>query len=321
MTPPDGERELTLIVGRRSVVADDVVALELRAADGAPLPPWSAGAHIDVEVAPGLVRQYSLCGDLGEPDRWRIAVLREPASRGGSRGVHENLVEGHAVRARGPRNNFPLRPADRYVFLAGGIGITPMLPMVAEAALAGADWQLHYGGRTRSSMAFADELAEAHGSRVTLYPEDEVGRIDLAGLLARPDPRTLIYCCGPDGLLRAVEEHCRAWPDDALRVERFVPREAGVEAPPPGAFEVVLGRSGTTLTVPADRSLLDVLEAAGVDVDSSCREGTCGTCETTVLSGEVDHRDSLLTEAEQKANDTMFVCVSRARTARLVLDL
>ncbi|MBW0093128.1 oxidoreductase [Pseudonocardia sp. KRD-184] len=301
---------IELVVDDRSEVADGVVALRLRDPSGAELPAWEPGAHVDLVLKDDLVRQYSLCGDPADRTSWRVAVLREPDGRGGSSFVHDTLRAGDTVRVDGPRNHFALEPAQRYVFVAGGIGITPILPMLDAATAAGAQWRLLYGGRTAASMAFADDLRAAHGDRVELRPQDEHGLLDLDGLDAEG---TLVYCCGPPPLLAAVEARCAQ-----ARVERFA--AVAVDGPV-GAFEVELASSGTTLAVPADRSVLEVLEDAGVGILSSCREGTCGTCETGVLSGEVDHRDALLTADERAAHDTMFVCVSRAACARLVLDL
>jgi ferredoxin-NADP reductase len=269
----------------------------------------------------GVTRQYSLCGPVTDTARWRVAVLREPDGRGGSQWIHDRLVEGGELRVRGPRNNFPLRPAARYLFVGGGIGITPLLPMIAEAEAAGAEWSLLYGGRTRASMAFLPEL-EGYGERVTVRPQDQYGLLDLAGFLGDPDPSALVYCCGPAGLIDAVETHCAGRPVGALNVERFaaaVRQPADDEAEQP--IEVELRASGTTLTVPPGLSVLKAVEQAGVPVLSSCEEGICGSCETPVLEGEVDHRDSLLTDDERAANDTMLICVSRARGRRLVLDL
>jgi ferredoxin-NADP reductase len=314
------EVDLRLQVGRRTTGAEGVVVLDLRSGDGAELPQWSAGAHIDLRLPGGLIRQYSLCGDPADRSVWRVAVLREPESRGGSAHVHDALVEGAEVEVRGPRNHFPLVPAPSYLFVAGGIGITPILPMIDAADAAGATWELHYGGRSRRSMAFLESLEEATGQQVTLHPQDEVGLIDLDGLLGTPRPGTLVYCCGPEPLLQAVEQRCAGWPEGSLHLERFAPKDVG-EPVLTGAFEVELALSGLSLTVPPEKSVLQAVEEAGIDVLSSCTEGTCGTCETTVLSGEVDHRDSLLTPAEQAANDTMFICVSRAACPRLVLEL
>ena len=314
------EVDLTLRVDRRTTGAEGVVVLDLHADDGADLPAWSAGAHIDLRLPGGLTRQYSLCGKPADRSVWRVAVLREPESRGGSAHVHDELDEGADVEVRGPRNHFPLVAAPRYLFIAGGIGITPMLPMIDAAEAAGASWELHYGGRSRRSMAFLESLEEVAGQQVTLHPQDEVGLIDLDGLLGTPREDTLVYCCGPEPLLLAVEQRCAAWPEGALHVERFAPKDVG-EPVRTDAFEVELAASGLSLSVPPGKSVLQVVEEAGITVLSSCAEGTCGTCETTVLSGEVDHRDSLLTPAEQAANDTMFICVSRAACPKLVLDL
>ncbi|HEV7212658.1 MAG TPA: PDR/VanB family oxidoreductase [Blastococcus sp.] len=313
------EVDLRLRVGRRTTGAEGVVVLDLRDRAGADLPEWSAGAHVDLRLPGGLTRQYSLCGDPAERDVWRIGVLREPESRGGSAHVHEQLVEGAEVEVRGPRNHFPLLPAPHYVFVAGGIGITPILPMIAAADAAGAAWELHYGGRSRRSMAFLESLETLSG-HLTLHPQDEVGLIDLDAILGTPRPDTLVYCCGPEPLLQAVEQRCAGWAPGALHLERFAPKDVG-EPVLTGSFEVELSLSGLSLTVPPEKSVLQAVEEAGVSVLSSCQEGTCGTCETTVLSGEVDHRDSLLTPDEQAANDTMFICVSRAACPRLVLEL
>ncbi len=266
------------------------------------------------------MRQYSLCGDPEDRSCWQVAVLREERGRGGSDYVHASLAEGDLVHVRGPRNHFPLEPAPRYRFVAGGIGITPLLPMIAAVDRAGATWTLAYGGRTHGSMAFAQELAATYGKRVLLYPQDEVGPLDLDALLGAPGESELVYCCGPESLLSAVEERCASWPAGALHLERFSPKAQGKRLRTAG-FEVELAGSGLTLTVPPDKSVLQVLEDAGVDVLSSCTEGTCGTCETVVLAGEVDHRDSLLTAEERAANDVMFVCVSRAACPKLVLEL
>ena len=311
-TSSDFEADV-LVVARRDE-ADGVVGVELALPSGGALPAWTPGAHIDVELPGGLTRQYSLCGDPAERDRWRIGVLREADGRGGSRWIADELTEGAMLRVRGPRNHFPLQPADRYVFVAGGIGITPLLPMIREVAAAGGDWVLHYGGRTRASMAFLGELA-GFGDRVRVYPQDEVGPLDLEAILG--DPAALVYCCGPTGLIEALEARC---PTGALRVERFTAGPVVVEGPD-SAFDVVCERSGVTVTVPPGTTVLRAVEDAGIGVLSSCTEGICGTCETTVLEGEPDHRDSLLTDDEKASGDTMLICVSRCRGARLVLDL
>jgi ferredoxin-NADP reductase len=311
--------EADVVVVARRVEADGVVGVEFALPGGAPLPAWTPGAHIDVTLPGGLTRQYSLCGDPADRTRWCIGVLREADGRGGSRWIADELTEGTTLRVRGPRNNFPLLPAARYVFVAGGIGITPLLPMIAAATAAGTDWELHYGGRARASMAFLDRLA-AHGERVHVHPQDEVGLLPLDTVLGTPGRSTLVYCCGPAPLLDAVEARCREWGAGVLHVERFT----GAPAAGDGAdtsFEVVCAASGVTVEVPAGMSVLEAVENAGINVLSSCAEGVCGTCETAVLSGEPDHRDSLLTDDERAAGDAMMICVSRSRGPRLVLDL
>lgn len=318
------EPELILVVTDRRDAADGVCLLDLRDPIGAPLPAWAPGAHLDLLLAPGLIRQYSLCGDPADRATWRIAVLREPEGRGGSRYVHDHLTCGAAVRIRGPRNHFAFEPADRYLFIAGGIGITPLLPMIATADAAGAEWTLTYGGRSRSSMAFSAELAARHAGRVLIWPQDDAGLLDLDGLLGDPQPGTLVYCCGPEPLLAAVESRCASWPASALHVERFAPHRAVGSTRNDArerAFEVELAQARITLTVPPGQSILQAVEAAGVTVLFSCTEGTCGTCETTVLDGTPDHRDSVLTPEEKAAGDTIMICVSRSATPCLVLDL
>lgn len=330
MPDPAEKHDLRLVVAARSQAADDVVALVLRAPDGGPLPPWTPGAHVDL-VVPGpdgpLVRQYSLCGDPDDVTSYRVAVLREPAGRGGSAAAHATLLPGAAVAARGPRNRFVLDPAPEYVFVAGGIGITPVLAMVRAAVRAGARWHLAYGGRTTSSMAFVDEVtalaaASAGAGQVALHPLDAGGPLPVAALVERAAASGAgIWCCGPEGLIEAVEKEGDALGPGRVHVERF---RAADPAPGSGAdvpFELEVASHSVTVTVPAGRTALEVLEEAGVPVLSSCREGTCGTCEVSVLAGTVDHRDALLTPAERAAHDTMFVCVSRAAGGRLVVEV
>jgi ferredoxin-NADP reductase len=317
-------REFTteLVVRRRRTPAEGVVTLDLADPNDQELPRWGAGAHIDVILSDGLTRQYSLCGDSRDSKVWRIGVLLDPESRGGSRYVHENLSEGAAVRVRGPRNHFPLVDAPHYRFIAGGIGITPIVPMIDSAQQAGSDWTLIYLGRSRTTMAFAEALASSYGDRVTLWPDDERGIFDLEAALKDPADNTLIYSCGPEGLLSALERHCAHWPAGVLHTERFA-----AKAPTPDtqaaleSFEVVCQRSGVTLEVSSDMSILETLEDAGIPIIGSCYEGVCGTCEARVLEGTPVHRDSVLTDAEKSASEVMLTCVSRSCTERLVLDL
>ncbi|MFF8846339.1 PDR/VanB family oxidoreductase [Streptomyces sp. NPDC015127] len=309
------ENSLRLVVHRMTWEADGVLSVELVHPDGKPLPAWTPGAHVDVHVG-GHIRQYSLCGDPQSVDRYRIGVLNEAASRGGSRHVHTALRPGQQVTVSEPRNHFALEDATGYVFVAGGIGITPLLAMAREAARSGVAWRLVYGGRTRASMAFTGELA-ALGGDITLVPQDEHGHIDLDAALAGLPEGTLVYACGPEPLLNAVEKRC---PEGTLRLERFA-APAVQRTEDDQGFEVECRTSGVTLTVGADSSILEAAEAAGLSVDSSCRDGICGSCETRVIDGTPDHRDFLLSEAEQSAGATMMICVSRCASGRLVLDL
>lgn len=313
------ELETDVRVEAKEVVSDGVVALTLRASDGKTLPRWEPGSHVDLIIPGVATRQYSLSGDPADPTAWRLGILRDAAGSGGSLYVHDRLAVGDEVSVRGPRNNFPLVASPRYVFIAGGIGITPILPMIRAAERAGAEWQLAYGGRTRASMAFLDELAE-YGDKVAVLPQDETGLLDLKGLLGVPLDDTKVFCCGPEPLLNAVENACQTWPKRSLHVERFVAKpltEPVLKVP----FEVHLERSGVTLSVPPEQSILAAIDQAGVGVRSSCEEGTCGTCEVPVLEGVPDHRDSVLDEDERDAGSCMMICVSRSCTPRLVLDL
>jgi ferredoxin-NADP reductase len=304
------------VVLGRTDVADDVAVLELGAADGTPLPAWEPGAHVDVLLPSGLVRQYSLCGDPDAPT-WRIGVLREEDGRGGSAELLRIARPDRVLRLAGPRTHFSFeaRGTAPVLFIAGGIGITPIAPMAELAAADGRDYALHYVGRA-GHMALLDELRERHGDRLVPHVD---ARPDVDVLVAGTASGAIVYCCGPASLIDAVQAACAAHGRE-LRTERF---EAEALTPPvwPDPFEVELAASGITVEVPPERSVLSVIEEAGVLVLSSCTEGTCGTCETPVLEGEVDHRDSILTPTERARNDVMFVCVSRAACPRLVLDL
>lgn len=298
----------------------DVVVLELAPPEGRRLPGWRPGAHLDVVIpgsaAPGgLTRQYSLVGDPAAPT-WRIAVLREAESRGGSAWLH-GVEVGDTLQVAGPHNHFEFRAGSAPVlFLAGGVGITPISAMALAAAAGGRDYALHYAGRP-GRMALLDELRERHGDRLRVHTAGS--RLDIPAVFAAAAPGTEVYACGPPRLLDEAEtEAARA--GLAFHAERFVP--VPLRAPVwPGPFEVELQFSGVTLQVPPEKSILEVVEEHGVPVPWSCSEGTCGTCETAVVEGEIDHRDSILTAQERARMDTMFVCVSRAACPRLVLEL
>jgi ferredoxin-NADP reductase len=320
MAPTHGNRMVR--VARKETIADGVVRLTLEEPSGDRLPYWTPGAHIDLilptSTDESIARQYSLCGDRWQASAYQVAVLREPASRGGSQYVHDTLAEGDLLSVSTPRNNFAMAPALRPLFIAGGIGITPIMTMIDSAERLGLDWHLLYGGRTRTSLAFADELAQ-YDDRVDICPQDETGLLDLSHL-EDPIEGAQVYCCGPAPLLEAVQRVTAKWPAGSVRFERF-----SVAAQPPpvrtGPFTVDLARSGTCVTVTPQESVLEALATVGVSVLSSCKEGLCGTCEVGVLRGIPDHRDSLLDDAEREANDRMFVCVSRSVTERLVLDI
>ena len=315
------EYEADLLVEEVDRAADGVVVITLKHPDGLTLPAWTPGAHIDLVLTDELTRQYSLCSSPSDSIRLQVGVLRAEDSRGGSVFIHDELAVGSTVRVRGPRNHFPLVSSPRYLFIAGGIGVTPMLPMIEEAEAVGADWRLVYGGRSRDSMAFLPALKQ-YGDKVTLLPRDEVEVTlskQIGTLLGTPQADTLVYACGPEALLSSVEEACASWPEGALHLERFQGKE--LDASLDTEFEVVLARSGQTLMVPPGKSIFHAVEDLGIPVLGSCHEGVCGTCETVVLEGEVDHRDVVLSESEKASNETMMVCVSRCRGSRLVIDL
>lgn len=312
---------MQLVIRERRSESEGVISLRLARADGGALPEWQPGAHIDLLLDNGLVRQYSLSSNPGEVGQWRLGVLREPAGRGGSEHIFATLATGDSVEVSEPRNNFALHVSPHYVFVVGGIGITPILPMIAKAEASGADWSLLYGGRTRASMAFLEELAP-YGDRVTIAPQDEVGLLDLDAVLGDARADTLVYICGPEPLLAAAEQRMSAWPAEALHVERFAPKPIELDGEDE-AFEVEFAESGVTALVPVGTTILEVAEGAGLNVFSSCQEGTCGTCETPILAGRAEHRDSLLTDSEKAAQNTMMICVSRAEHGcpRLTLQL
>lgn len=304
-------------------IADGVLELRLVEPDGRPLADWEPGAHVEVETTAGI-RQYSLCGE--RDDTWTIAVLEDPAGRGGSRALHASTVAGAVVRVRGPRNHFPLvDDADDYVLIAGGIGITPIKAMAEHLAGSGRSWRLHYGGRTARTMAYADELRALDPDLVRVSPEDTDGLLDLDDILADAHAGTVVYCCGPPALLDAAAGAVAASAARELRVERFT-----AAAPTPSAddeptgeetFVVELAASGIEVEVGPEQSILDAVREHLPDVMSSCEDGYCGTCETPVLDGIPLHRDTVLSPAEQESNETMMICVGRSCTARLVLDL
>jgi vanillate monooxygenase ferredoxin subunit len=312
---------LDAIIARRRTAAEDVVVLDLVPAGGATFPRYEAGAHVDVEVAPGLIRQYSLCGD--EEGRYRIAVLRESASRGGSAGIHTGFAEGRRIRIGRPTNNFPLVPgAAPAVLAAGGIGVTPLIAMARSLAAADRPFELHYCVRSERRAAFLDELrTSAFADRVRLHfdngPVEQ--RFVPADVVAAHQPDAHLYVCGPDGFMDCVIAAAidAGWPAERIHLERF-----GAEVDTAGEQFVVEARiSGCTVTVGPDQTIAQALEAAGVEIPLSCEEGVCGTCLTRVLDGVPDHRDLYQTDEEKAANLWIACCSSRARSPRLVLDV
>ena len=302
------------VVDRRVVARDqDVVMLTFADVDGAPLPPWRPGAHLDIHLPSGRVRQYSLCGDPACRDTYRIAVRRIPDGGGGSAEVHDALAVGSAVTTSGPRNAFPLTvpgygsPRRRVRFVAAGIGITPILPMLRHVERLGVRWSMVYAGRSRDSMPFLDELAE-FGDRIEILTDDVHGIPTPADLLGDCLDGTTVYACGPAPMLTAIRAQLADRDDVELHFERFA-------APPVidgAAFDVRVASTGATVQVGAEETLLSALQRADVWPPYSCRQGFCGTCRTRVLDGRVDHRDTLLTDPE-RAEGMMLVCISRAQ--------
>lgn len=311
--------QFDVVITRRRSLTQDIVHLTFERLDGLEFPHWEPGAHIELALFSGLQRQYSLCGDPRDKKHMKIAVLLQENSRGGSKHIHREVRESSVVSARGPMNHFPLKSSDSYLFLAGGIGITPILPMIYEAERRGAEWKLMYLGRDVSSMAFVAELTQTFGPKVVAMPKT-AGRVDLAELLGSVPMGVHLYVCGPARLLDTTVEITRGWPLGSVHMERFSPPIETDDASD-ASFEVEMAASGRVVRVAESVSILEALERAGVSVPSVCREGTCGSCETTVLAGIPDHRDHVLSPSERATADTMMICVSRCKGSRLVLDL
>ena len=315
---------IEVIIRAMRLEAEGILGLELVAADGASLPPFEAGAHIDLYLPNGLIRQYSLCNDPRERHRYRIAVLRDAASRGGSQAVHELLRIGQHLSISAPRNLFVLdEQAPRSLLLAGGIGITPLLSMAWRLHALGADFELHQCVRSGKLAAFAERLSSAPFAAHTHLHRDDgdaAQKLDLPALLAAEPAGSQLYVCGPNGFMEYVLETARAqgWAEERLHREYFAAPEAESGG---GAFTLRIASSGLELQVPEDRTALEVLEAAGFDIPVSCGQGICGTCLTRVVDGQPEHRDLFLSDEEKAQNDQFTPCCSRARSACLVLDL
>jgi ferredoxin-NADP reductase len=307
------DRRLSVRVTDVRPEAEDVVSLRLESAGGTPLPPWHPGAHVDVELPSGRLRQYSLCGEPDERDHYRIAVRRIADGGGGSLELH-TLGPGTALRLRGPRNAFPFIDVDRYLFVAGGIGITPILPMLRDAIVHDAEWTFVYTGRTRASMPFLEELTALDPARVHIWPDDEYGRPDGKKIVDLAPDGAALYTCGPPPMIEAIRAEIPSEHIASLHYERFSP------APVVGgwSFDVVLARSGHVVPVAADQTALAAIRNVLPDVAYSCQQGFCGTCPVSLLGGDVEHRDRCLTDEQRDTK--MAICVSRAK-GRVTLDL
>lgn len=317
---PTGPETLTTRVASMELVAERVMSIEIEPLGGYEFPAWAPGSHIDVFLGDGIVRQYSLSRSPLS-SRCRIGVLEDADSRGGSRFVHHELRAGDDLVVSTPRNNFPFRPGDKdVIFVAGGIGITPLLSMIAQAAEEGLGWTLLYLTRTPDSTAFADELS-TYGSNVRHHYDSVDGILDLAAELdTRGGATADIYACGPAGLLESLEKYCAEHPHCRLTIERFESAGFRESSPEDSEFTVEL-LDGTEVVVGSTETILDALQRSGVRVLSSCHSGICGTCETRVLEGTPDHRDHILDQDERESAETIFPCVSRCRGNRLKLDL
>ncbi|MBD9462777.1 PDR/VanB family oxidoreductase [Pseudomonas sp. Pdm06] len=316
---------IDVVVTRKHREAEGIYSFELAPADDSMLPAFSAGSHIDVHLPNGLVRQYSLCNHPQEHHRYLLGVLLDPASRGGSQAMHEQVHEGTRLRISEPRNLFPLEHGAEYsVLFAGGIGITPILCMAERLARIGAPFELHYCGRSAQRMAFIEHIRHsAFADCVHVHVDDgeDAQRLDSARVLSAPASDHHLYVCGPTGFMEHVLGTAReqGWAEAQLHREYF--SAAAVPTGEAGCFEVQLASTGQCFHVPAALSVAQVLLEAGIDIPLSCEQGICGTCITRVLEGEPEHRDMFLTDAERARNDQFTPCCSRARSARLVLDL
>ncbi|HEX2546659.1 MAG TPA: PDR/VanB family oxidoreductase, partial [Ramlibacter sp.] len=309
---------------RKKQEALDIASFELAKPDGSALPGFSAGSHIDVQVPGGLTRQYSLCNDAAENHRYRIAVLRDANSRGGSTGMHDAVKEGDMLLISEPRNHFPLVHAERTLLFAGGIGVTPLLAMAQRLANSGADFTLHYSTRSADRTAFRDEIAgSSYRDRVQFHFDDgDAGqKLDLKAALGRAEPGTHVYVCGPTGYIDFVVKTAKdmGWPDEQVHLEYFgaAPQDTTGDR----AFRVKIASSGATYDIPADQTVVHALQEHGIEIMVSCEQGVCGTCITRVLQGECDHRDLYFTDEEKAKNDQFTPCCSRAKSPLLVLDL
>lgn len=317
---------INVVVLRKSLEADGICSFELASADGGALPPFSAGAHVDVEVSAETIRQYSLCNDPNDRHRYLIGVLREPNSRGGSVSMIDSVQEGKILRISTPRNHFPLVPGARLVvLLAGGIGITPILSMAEQLSRSEIPFRLIYANRSRSRTAFINRIANSrYGLSAQFhFDEEHAGRVlDLDKAIGEPVQDSHLYVCGPPGFIKAALDAAvgNGWPGASLHREYFQP-PAQTAAVSPEEFRIRIASTGNEYAVPPHCSVVEVLAAHGVNIPVSCGQGVCGTCVTRLLDGRPDHRDMFMTDDEHARNDQFTPCCSRAKTPLLVLDL
>ncbi len=316
------EQTIKARVQRIEWAADGILEVEFRRADGGALPAFTAGAHIDLHLPIGLLRNYSLLNDSRDTHRYVVAVGLDAASRGGSRYIHDEMRVGATIPISAPRNHFPLvETAPHVVLIAGGIGVTPIVCMARRLDELGRSYEAHLAAREPSRAAFVDELRALGGPVRTHFDSEHGGApLDFSPIIAAAPAGAHFYCCGPVPMLSAFEAATDAMSDRA-HVEYFKAKEQPVSASPPGFFTVTLARSGKTVEVAADKSIIEALLDVGVQADYSCQDGVCGTCETKVLAGLPEHRDSLLSKAERESNKTMMICVSRCLGDSLTLDL
>lgn len=313
---------LKVKVIKKNKEAEDIISFELAEPDGRPLPEFSAGSHIDVQIKDGMVRQYSLCNHPKERDRYLIGVLRDPESRGGSVAMHNEIKEGDLLQISPPKNLFPLVHASRTLLFAGGIGITPILCMAERLAHINADFEMHYSTRSEQRTAFLHRIHNSSFSdRVHFHFSNQSQRLQLEPLVGEPDPETHIYICGPTRFIDHILDSCKnyGWSHEQLHTEHFSGRD--IDTSGDSDFEVQIASSGTTFSIPANKTVLEVLYENDIEVPASCEEGICGTCLTRVLEGTPDHRDMYQSKEEQAANDQFTPCCSRSHSKRLVLDL
>jgi vanillate O-demethylase ferredoxin subunit len=315
---------LSVRVTKKVKEAEDIVSLELTAIDDAPLPAFSAGSHIDVQLADGLTRQYSLCNDPSEQHRYLIAILRDPVSRGGSIKIHDEIREGDLLQISRPKNHFALTHASHSLLLAGGIGVTPILCMAERLATTGASFDMHYCSRSVERTAFRERIASSvFSDKVHFHFDDGTAeqKLNLPKVLSAVDSDTHLYVCGPTGFIDFVVNTAKdaGWAGDRIHFEYF--GAAAQDASSNTSFEVKIASSGKTFTVPADRTVTTVLAENGIEIDMVCEQGVCGTCITRILDGIPDHRDQFFSDEEKAANDQFTPCCSRSKSKCLVLDL